>query len=365
MAVNDNIKDRQLSHSHWVSRYATGRANDIIDLLYQFDIERKKELILLTENEPYSVKKQQSIIDSFLEKEKRFSTESYTAELTKTAKDFGGYEVGFQAGILKDEIPKAIQTYVTLKTASSAQVWSFAINRPLTMQNGFTSMIKPFIKGIEDTRLSIIENTIRAGFVQGQSTPDIAQALYGTQKNQFRDGNMGRAYRWAEAVTRTTINHMATSAREVNNQANSDIIKGYEWVATLDGRTTFICATRDGKVWYYDNENKSTLEANVYPPSHPNCRSTTAPITPSWRDLGIDIDEIDGLTRASMNGQVSSDLNYSDWFAQQPESFQKRWLGATRYDAYKSGDLKITQLADAQSGQTLTLEQLGIEDNND
>ena len=48
----------------------------------------------------------------------------------------------------------------------------------------------------------------------------------------------------------------------------------------------------------------------------------------SWRELGIDVDEMDAGTRASMDGQVRQlTTNYAQWLERQPYERQIKVLG--------------------------------------
>jgi SPP1 gp7 family putative phage head morphogenesis protein len=80
-----------------------------------------------------------------------------------------------------------------------------------------------------------------------------------------------------ETTTRNTTRLARTEFNNVANQAKYDsyveqgIINQYQYVATLDDRTSEICQELDGEI--FDLKDKET-GAN-YPPMHPNCRSTT------------------------------------------------------------------------------------------
>ena len=95
----------------------------------------------------------------------------------------------------------------------------------------------------------------------------------------FRD-RFGVSKYYAERLIRTETNHFY-------NQAASDSYKAmgidkYKFIATLDSRTSEICAHMDGKIIEVD---KGAVGVNV-PPLHPNCRSTIAPY------LGKDLDAL-------------------------------------------------------------------------
>ena len=73
------------------------------------------------------------------------------------------------------------------------------------------------------------------------------------------------------SLARTEINHLC-------NQANLDVYKAcgiekYQFLATLDMRTSEICRGMDG---FIGNVTQAKVNVN-YPPMHVNCRSTTIP----------------------------------------------------------------------------------------
>ena len=96
-------------------------------------------------------------------------------------------------------------------------------------------------------------------------------------------------------------------------------IEKYEYMATLDSRTSQKCGDLDGQIF-----EMSEKEVGVnYPPAHPHCRSSVAPV--------IDGLTREGLTRAARdaNGKsvyVPRDMKYQEW---------KRWQ-----DAGAPGDIK-------------------------
>lgn len=111
----------------------------------------------------------------------------------------------------------------------------------------------------------------------------------------------------AERILRTET---AFVANEMDAQAYEDAdIEQYEFVATLDNRTSEVCQEKDGK--RYDLEDRQPGEN--YPPLHPFCRSTTIEV--------VDDDILAGLERRSKDPQtgqtrtVPSTMKYADWKA--------------------------------------------------
>ena len=138
-------------------------------------------------------------------------------------------------------------------------------------------------------------------------------------------------------------------AREQTYAENEDLIKGVQWVSTLDDKTSPVCRGRDGIVYESDRGPR--------PPAHPNCRSTTTPVLKSWKELGINLKEAPAGTRASLNGQVPATETYNSWLKKQPVEFQDDVLGPARGKLYRKGGVSMDKFTDA-SGDQYTLKQL-------
>ena len=174
----------------------------------------------------------------------------------------------------------------------------------------------------------------------------------------------------AEALARTGFQSVVQRTRAEMYEENADIIKGIEWVATLDTRTTKLCAALDGQTWYMPDYRKWTATRKFpgYPPIHWNCRSTTTPIVKSYeelagvggnKELARELDKPDNSAkRAAMDGTVPKGYTYDQWLKKQPVSRQKEVLGPKTYELWKDGKItSVKQLVD-KSGEPLTYKQL-------
>ncbi len=100
-----------------------------------------------------------------------------------------------------------------------------------------------------------------------------------------------------------------TEAAFIGTKAQQDCFKEldveqYEFIATLDKRTSEICREMDGKVFKLSDMKIGTNA----PPLHPHCRSCTAPYFDDAEDLE--------RTARSKNGKpykVSADMSYKEW----------------------------------------------------
>lgn len=96
-----------------------------------------------------------------------------------------------------------------------------------------------------------------------------------------------------------------------------------------------------------------------------NCRSVLIPvlkpIAEMLRELGVrKVAQLRALpqgTQASMDGQVSSALDYSGWLKTKPKAFQVEVLGAGRWQLWQAGKLSFADLVD-QSGRPRRLAEL-------
>lgn len=153
-------------------------------------------------------------------------------------RDFGVYEATYNATLLG----KAVKAVVQLNTPSPQIVSAAALVQPMRLETG-KRHAKLNIAGALDQygvkKSAEIVGEIRMGSALGETSNQIAARL----------NSMGVLQRsQAEALTRTMTNHIATSARTQTLQENADILDGMRIIATLDSRTTILCASLDQDV---------------------------------------------------------------------------------------------------------------------
>jgi SPP1 gp7 family putative phage head morphogenesis protein len=181
-----------------------------------------------------------------------------------------------------------------------------------------------------------------------------------------------------EAITlaRTTVQSVNTAAQMAVYKANDDIIKGVRWTATLEpgykktGRGTCLrCAALDGTE-YKLNEKKPDM------PKHPRCRCIYIPITKSYRELGLDMDEMEEASRrytlrerddkridaGGNRGKIIEseihDGDYSSWFNTRDDQFKLNVLGPKRFELLKSGKVEFKDFVDSKTGDVFTMDEL-------
>ncbi|MBX6365190.1 MAG: minor capsid protein [Gemmatimonadetes bacterium] len=201
-----------------------------------------------------------------------------------------------------------------------------------------------------------VRQQTQLGMVHEETIDQLVRRIRGKSdgKGGFMGGVLQTTTREAEAIVRTAVTHVATRAALDTYRANEDITKEWQFVATLDSRTTPICQSLDGKTFRYDDPSAPK------PPRHFNCRSHAAPVV-DWESLGID--PPDPGTRAARDPttgttvQVSATLDYEAWLKQQPASFQDEVLGPTRAKLFREGKVTLGDLV-RSDGTVVRLDQL-------
>lgn len=192
--------------------------------------------------------------------------------------------------------------------------------------------------------------TLRVAAVNGETIDQAVRRVRGRSVGggRYRGGIMHTTTREASTIVRTGINEISNQAHMALYEENSDVTKVYEYVATLDSRTTPICQSLDGQTFRYDDPNRKV------PPQHPNCRSTIIPVV-DWEGLGMKTPKPG--TRASADGQVSASTNYEGWLRGKSEPEVAEILGPSRAKLFKSGKVNLRDLV-RNDGTRVPLEQL-------
>ncbi len=90
---------------------------------------------------------------------------------------------------------------------------------------------------------------MRRGILSGEDTDTIISRIRGTKANGYTDGLMNVPRRQAEALVRSSAISTTNAARIKTLEGMDDVVKGIQWLSTLDGRTTQICMGLSGKIW--------------------------------------------------------------------------------------------------------------------
>lgn len=355
--VNEQLLDAEIGHQVDLQRYSNGVVRRIIGLLNRVDPDLFAQLGAALERLPadsFTVDRLESQLFSV----RQLNLQAYQQidrQLTDELQDLAAYEATFQQQAFEAAIPAQIQARLAIAPVPAEQAYSAALSQPFRGR-----LLREWASSMDADRMARIRDAVRIGYVEQQTIAQIVKRIRGTKALGYSDGIIEVDRRNAEAVVRTAISHTAGFTRDRFYSANADLVKAVQWVSTLDSRTSEPCRVRDGLKYTTDQHKPigHTVPWLGGPGRlHWQCRSTSAPVLKSWRELGMDIDEMGPGTRASMDGQVPADMTYAQWLAKQSHKRQTEILGPSRAALVRTGGLPIEKFAN-DKGKWLTLEQL-------
>lgn len=170
-------------------------------------------------------------------------------------KELAAYQSGFTAQAIAAAYP--VEMVVTPPAA--AAIHAAAMSRPFQGK-----VLKEWYRDLSYSSQRSLQQAVKLGYSEGETISQITSRLKSIMEIDKRH---------AETIARTATNHMANRAIHEAALQNEYLFKSEVWVSTLDGRTSLICISRDGKEY--------PLNSGPYPPAHPNCLTGDAYISTS------------------------------------------------------------------------------------
>ena len=160
------------------------------------------------------------------------------------------------------------------------------------------------------------DGVFAAAIEGGWSVPNTVRALEETVGS-----SVGTGYNF-ERLVRTELQQAASDMALAVYRENSDIVRGRQYLATLDTRTCEVCAPYHEQVFALGNMDGPPV------PQHPNCRCFYAPITAT----------LSGRAGEEQARQLAAEsMGYPDWLSRQSEEDQIQVLGAERAQRWIAG----------------------------
>ncbi len=311
--ANDKLQDESIAHAIWIARYSTSVANRMIKVLNDSDAELTARLLVAMDSldaDSFTVSRLEALLVS-VRTLNREAVQSMYAGLSDELQQLAQHEAGFQLSLFQYAIPDDIS------------------------------------------------NTVRQGFLLGDTHEQIARKVRGHANRGYQDGALQMSRTNAGSIAKTAVGHLASTARKSFADANDDILKGKQWLSTLDNRTSKDCRIRDRLKYTLDNKPIGHKVPYLQGPGkiHFCCRSVETYILKSSDELGIAVGQISDSSRASMDGQVPSDTDYQGWFSRQSFTRQSQIVGVTRARLIRDGGMSPDDFYN-DKGEWLTLEQL-------
>lgn len=240
MPVSEILQDAEIEHQLDLVKYGNDRSRSL--LVYLREIVDYIETRLAKEGESIQSKKRLNILLADVNEKlnsiySKWEVKEFEPIIPAVAKQ----EIAFQASA----VDSVVVGYESVKP-SVKQVESAAFNNPLLIgSKGGAVDFSKYTKNWKPNEIQRVASRISAGFYAGETTSQIARAVNGLKSRNYADGIMNISRANIQGMIKNTINHMSVQAKESFNKDNSDLIIGYEIVATLDSLT---CLAKGEKV---------------------------------------------------------------------------------------------------------------------
>jgi hypothetical protein len=248
LTVNEDLRRLAIRHAHLIERLKNAQVRKAIgelnvevfeDLLAQLS-HRLENIttrgfdkgVASTERTQQMVRAYEMIIDEGYKK--------LGVGLADNLQDVSGVEAKWQASVISQASPIALD----LALPSAAQLRAVVTSRPFQ-----GALLKDWFKDLGNRTKARVTQQLNIGIAQGEPVDVMVRRLKGTRALGYTDGILNTSRNEIEAVVRTATQHVQSHARSTVFEENSDIIKGEQWISTLDLSTCPACANLDGEVF--------------------------------------------------------------------------------------------------------------------
>ncbi len=275
--------------------------------------------------------------------------------LTKTIKDI---KAQLQVPDINDNLKDIAQAEVNYTQKAYNSVIGIDLFKNIPPEGAMSAILNTsliegatigaWLKDLENSQAFDVERAVKLGMTLGETNAQLANRLKSTMELSMRN---------AQTIVRTATSAVANKARMDFYSANDEVLKGYQSLTVLDGKASDICISYSGAK--YDINFKPIGNSKPYRPTprHFRCRSTHIPILKTWRELGIDEDELPMGTQSSDAGYLPQDYTFNDFLKTKTKEYQNDVLGVGKAQLWRDGKITLSQLVN-QQGRSLSLKEL-------
>lgn len=268
----------------------------------------------------------QAQIRVLLKKLRAIQTDYYSAAVRRLIAfiaDWLVYEVKETPALLAD----SSNPIVPMGSASS--LWASVSKEVMGATGGD---VLALLAGLGPAAIVETARRVRGGVADNMKLREFGAAIVGTPVNDGRDGIMNRHRNAMRSAVSTSMQQVISQLR---NKAYELITDRYMWNSVIDGVTTHICLSRNGRTFL---RGKGPL-----PPAHYNCRSSTVPIF--------------------LRETITLPSSYYRWLTGQPEPFIRDILPRRMHEVLNRRELRADDLPKFSEPAPLTLEQYKAKSN--
>lgn len=221
--ANDKLQDESIAHAIWIARYSTSVANRMIKVLNDSDAELTARLLVAMDTldaDSFTVSRLEALLSS-VRALNREAVQSMYAGLSDELQQLAQHEAGFQLSLFQFAIPDDVLSLHPLVGISPDAVYAAAMAQPFQGR-----LLSEWADNLEADRMARISNTVRQGFLLGDTHEQIARKVRGHANRGYQDGALQMSRANAGSIAKTAVGHLAATARKSFADANDDILKG-------------------------------------------------------------------------------------------------------------------------------------------
>jgi hypothetical protein len=353
--ANDKILDRMTTRALDLQRLAAGQARDSARFLKALEVDIVAQLARVDPTGIGSISRRAARLEKLLKQVRGTITAAYRTEgkrLANELREIADMEARFAVSAINQGAG------VQLITTELTRGQLVAITGDLLVQG---APVSEWLSRQAGDTLKKFQDNMRLGIAQGETNAQLVRRIRGgKQGGEVVEGFMKVTRAHADSLVRSATQAVSQASRQAVYNENDDIIKAEQWVSTIDLRTTVLCSARDGLTYTVGTHEPidHTLPWEGGPGNlHWGCRSTSTPVLKTFRELGLDIDEVPLSTQASLDGQIPQDTSFEKWLSGKTEKQQDENLGVGRAKLWRDGKISFRDLMDA-NGRELSLEEL-------
>ena len=335
MSSEEYLADVATRHQVFIQRYGTGVAEKYVN-----DLERINERVATRLKNQEIDKATRGKLRQIQLDINQLLGDGYNQANTSLLleyENFAEVEADFSASMINEATTARYTANLpTLEQMQSAlSVSSFSPDGGRTLVN-----IEQALTRFTSKKAELVRQTVRDGIVLGDTSAVISERIQDLTRVTKAQAN---------TISRTMTNHVSQIAREELIRRNDDVIDEVIWTATLDNRTSLICASRD-QTRYPVNSNFPR------PPAHYNCRSTlNFKVNPEFDLAGKAVGDRPSKG-ATGKKDIKANINYGQWLKKQPASFQDAYFakftdGDIKAKLFRKGKLPLDRFIDNDGAQ--------------
>ena len=155
----------------------------------------------------------------------------------------------------------------------------------------------------------------------------------------------------ALTISRTEVMRAQRIAMEENYKANAGVVKGWRWVAEVNGACP-VCLAMHGREFPLSEKMSS----------HINCRCCASPVPMTWEEIGqqfgINFSDVDdagpsfdeiakkyNMSPEQIVRYQNQNMTGEAYFKTLSDTEQRKLLGPAKWQAYKEGKFEFEKLA--------------------